>query len=45
VGNTSDVYVSMQAQQSGGVPGFPLEAVAVGVLIGTIWVWLRKRMG
>jgi hypothetical protein len=43
-GTVNSVTVTFQAQSStlgGGIPGFPCAAVAMGILISTILIWLR----
>ncbi len=44
VGSSGSVSFSLQAQQSGGggVPGFPLETIAVGVLLCSLLIGVRR---
>jgi hypothetical protein len=42
-GSQTDSSVTLQAQPSSGIPGFPIASVFVGIMLCTAWLWLYER--
>jgi Carboxypeptidase regulatory-like domain len=42
-GKTAEISITLQAQPSSGIPGFPLISIVVGMLLCATWYWLYAR--
>jgi hypothetical protein len=42
-GAKTELSSTLQAQPSGGIPGFPIASVVIGVLLCTAWLWFYSH--